>query len=127
RIMNEVFRGRRGGKRSGNYEVGGHEAEQNHDEKLAPPARNQALQERDRTAAVRRPLRNVEIDWQRPEQCREDDTDGRKRCKPARRLIRQRWLIAQRAQIIERDETQHSGPGGLVWPATEASEIGGNA
>jgi hypothetical protein len=61
-VLHDVGGGIRGGQRHRDEEVGGGEAEQDQDEQLSSPKREQPLKHGDRPCAVRALLRHAAID-----------------------------------------------------------------
>jgi hypothetical protein len=104
--------GRRQG--DGDDEVGGHKAEQDQDEQLALPPRQQPLQHGDRALAVRALGRDPAVDREGPEHGQQDQQDGRDRRQHPGGQGGDARLVAEGGEVVHPGQAHHLPPRMLV-------------
>jgi hypothetical protein len=85
-------------------------AEQDEDERLAAPARQQVFEHRDAALTVRARLGDAAVDGQRANERQRDENDGRNRRQRAGREKRDARLIPQRREVIDPREAHDFPP-----------------
>ncbi len=89
------------GQRHRDDKVRGREAEQQQHERLALPAREKILEQRDRTLTGIAAPGHLRIDRQRAQQRHQHENDGRNRRHGARRQQRDARLVAERGKVVD--------------------------
>ena len=110
RVLDEVSGGVRGGQRDGDDEAGGGETQQTEDERLATPAREELLENRDAALAVRAQLRHPAIHRQGAEQGEQHENDGGDRRQEAGGEEGNAWLVAEGREVVHPGEAHDLPP-----------------
>ena len=114
RVVDDVL-GRVGGRqRDRDHEVGGREPEQDQDQRLALPAGQQLLEQRDAALAVWAQRGDPPVDRQGAEQGQGDEDERRERRQDAGREERDARLVAERREVVDPGEAHDLPPGGGV-------------
>ena len=95
------------------HEVGGREAHEHEHHDLVPPSVEQPLDHADGADPVGRLPRHVTVDGQRAQQRHEHEDQSRNGSERAGPLEGDRWLIAERAEIVDAAQA-HDQPPGIV-------------
>jgi len=114
RVLQDMGGGVGGRERDGDDEVGGHEAEQDQDEQLALPPRQEPLQHRDRALTMGALGGDTAVDREGAEQGQQDQQDGRHRRQDAGGQGSDARLVAEGGEVVHPGEAHHLPPGVLV-------------
>jgi hypothetical protein len=110
RVLDQVSRCVGGRQRDGDDEIGGRESQQAQDDRLAPPAGEQALENHDAALTVRAHVRDAAVHRQRAEQGQQDQYERRDRGEVAGSEERDAGLIREGGEVVDAGEAHDTPP-----------------
>jgi hypothetical protein len=114
RVLQDMGGGVGGREGDGDDEVGGHKAEQDQDEELALPPRQEPLQHRDRALTVGTLGGDAAVDREGAEHGQQDEQDGRDGRQDAGGQGGDARLVAKSGEVVHPGEAHHLPPWMLV-------------
>jgi hypothetical protein len=114
RVLDDVRRGVGRRERDRDDEVGGDEAQQDEDEELTSPTREQLFEHRDRALAVRALARDAAVDGERAEEGEQHEDERRHGRERAGGEEGDARLVAQSREVVHARQAHHLPPRVLV-------------